>query len=161
MIQGLVNRLIGKFGIVDQAAAAQFVLTADPLDLALYLEQLWYSSGPLGGGGLGGAGPARKALWGTGAFTLVDTLPQGWEHLAYSYVLENTRAVQILRRVVQKYRTGESLGVPSLQTQQWLDTTETLLFGAANPFAAWLSTSSVRPTAVAPPHPRAASVRRD
>ena len=31
-----------------------------------------------------------------------------------------------------------------LLTQRWLDATEVLLFGAANPFAAWLSTSAVR-----------------
>lgn len=147
MIQGLVKRLVGTSGITDPADAAQRVLTADPLDLALYLEQMWYTSGPLGGGGLGGAGPARQALWSLGAFAGIPTPPQAWEHLAYSYVLENTRAVQILRRVVQKYRAGESLGIPTPQTQQWLDTTETLLFGAANPFAAWLSTSNVRPDA--------------
>ena len=32
--------------------------------------------------------------------------------LGYSYVLENTRAVQILRRVVREYRSGEGLGIP-------------------------------------------------
>jgi hypothetical protein len=66
------------------------------------------------------------------------------EHLGYSYVLENTRAVQIFRRIVRTYRSGESLGVPSVQTQRWLEATEALLFAAAYPFSAWLSTSAVR-----------------
>jgi hypothetical protein len=60
-------------------------------------------------------------------------------------VLENTRIIQILRRVVREYRSGEGLGLPSVETQQWLDATEALLFGAANLVPSWLSTSVVRP----------------
>jgi hypothetical protein len=123
------------------------VLTADPFDLALHLEQVWYTPGVQGGWQLGGAGRARQRFWELGAFNDFAPTADPWEHLGYSYVLENTRAVQIFRRVVQGYRSGEALGVPSRQTQQWLDTTEALLFGAANPVAAWLSTSSIRPEA--------------
>lgn len=46
--------------------------------------------------------------------------------------------------MVRAYRSGESLGIPQVATQQWLDATEALLFSAAYPFSAWLSTSSVR-----------------
>jgi hypothetical protein len=59
-------------------------------------------------------------------------------------VIENSRATQILRRVVSEYRAGESLGVPSPQTRRWLETTEALLHGAANLIAPWLSTSGAR-----------------
>jgi hypothetical protein len=52
--------------------------------------------------------------------------------------------VQILRRVVREYRSGEGLGVPSVASQRWLDATEMLLFGAANPISPWLSTSTIR-----------------
>jgi hypothetical protein len=124
-------------------AATEAVLTADPLDLTLYLEQYWNSYSP-------SAGPARQSLWGAGRFRnivppvpITPTVPS-WDHLAYSYVLENTRASQILRRVVREYRSGEKLGVPSFATRQWLDATEALLHGADNLIAPWLSTSSAR-----------------
>ncbi|MDF2049532.1 hypothetical protein [Arthrobacter sp. Cr_A7] len=64
----------------------------------------------------------------------------------YSYILENTRIVQIMQRVVREFRRGEALGVPSIDTQRWLDTTETLVFGAAYPMTPWLSTSAIRPS---------------
>jgi hypothetical protein len=142
MIQQLVQRLIAD-GRTPQAAAND-VLQADPFDLALHLEQVWRASNPWPQPG--SAAPwARRTLWQTGAFSANAPLPgQSWDHLGYSYVLENTRAVQILRRVVREYRSGEALGVPSLETQRWLDTTEALLFGAANPITAWLSTSAIR-----------------
>jgi hypothetical protein len=70
-----------------------------------------------------------------------------WDHLIYAYVLEATRAVQILERVVREYRRGEALGIPSQATRRWVEATEVLLFGAANPLSAWLSTSNVQPNA--------------
>lgn len=125
------------------AAATEAVLTADPYDLTLYIEQYWDSFSP-------SAGPARRNLWTVGRFsTIVPAVPispvvPSWDHLAYSYVLENTRATQILRRVVREYRSGEKLGVPSPGTRRWLDATEALLLGAGNMIPPWLSTSAAR-----------------
>ena len=151
MIQQLVQRIVA--GVPALAippvlpnVAATNVLLADPLDLILHMEEVWNLSVPWGLGNPLPAGPARLQLAATGAFTPYQP-PLGipaWEHLGYSYVLENTRAVQILARVVRAYRSGESLGIPSVATQRWLEATEALLFSAANPFSAWLSTSSVR-----------------
>ena len=133
----------------NMTGATEAVLTADPLDLTLYLEQYWDSFSP-------SAGPARRSLWASGRFsTIAPLLPiapttpnnpgvPSWDHLAYSYVLENTRASQILRRVVREYRTGEGLGVPSAGTRRWLETTEALLYGAGNLIPPWLSTSAAR-----------------
>src|SRR5262245_41726836 len=95
-------------GDIDKATTA--VLTADPIDLTLYLEQFWdrFSSS---------AGPARRNLWATGRFSSITppapiALPTpgspgvpSWDHLAYSYVIENSRASQILRCVVREYRS--------------------------------------------------------
>ena len=127
----------------DLVGATNAVLTADPYDLTLYIEQYWDSFSP-------SAGPARRNLWAAGRFNpitpaapLSATVPS-WDHLAYSYVLENTRATQILRRVVREYRIGEKLGVPSLSTRRWLDATEALLLGAGNMIPPWLSTSGAR-----------------
>jgi hypothetical protein len=138
MIQQLVQRIIAATNVTPQAAAAT-VLGSDPFDLMLHMEQVWAAfNGPPGLG--------RQALVAPGAFAAAAPPPgaMAWDHLGYSYVLENTRAVQILRRVVREYRSGEGLGIPSVAGQRWLDATEVLLFGAANPIAPWLSTSMVR-----------------
>lgn len=152
MIQQLVQRLINGGEPSQNAAAA--VLRMDPFDVVLYLEQVWQANNPWGlPRPLPVVAPvnpllqpaARGAFVPIGAFSpIVPLAGFTWDHLGYSYVLENTRAVQIMRRVVRGYRTGEGLGIPSIETQMWLDTTEALLFGAANPIAAWLSTSSIR-----------------
>jgi hypothetical protein len=152
MIPQLVDRLAKQAGGTPpppaaKAAAAARVLTADPFDLVLHMEQVWDAARPWGPlPNPQPAGPARQQLFGINDFdTVVPGLGvRAWDHLAYSYVLENTRVVQIFRRVVREYRSGEGLGIPSVATQRWLDTTETLLFGAPNPIPLWLSTSAVR-----------------
>jgi len=146
MIQQLVQRCIAAppAGVTPGTEAAT-VLGSDPLDLVLHMEQVWNSFNPWAPNPQP-AGPARVALWATGLFNTVAPVGgvPAWDHLGYAYVLENTRVNQILRRVVREYRTGEGLGVPSVGTGRWLDATEALLFNAANPFPAWLSTSAVR-----------------
>ena len=144
MILQLVQKLSSP--TTSAIAAGQAVLASDPLDLVLYMEQVW----DLADGGVNDppAG-ARKQLYEMGRFGPPPSLPLPqvfglWDHFAYAYVLESTRAVQILRRVIREYRSGESLGIPSPATRRWIEATETLLFGAANPIAPWLSTSSIR-----------------
>ena len=56
------------------------------------------------------------------------TKNQPWEHLIYAYLIENTRVVQIFRRVVEWYAAGERLEVPSVDTRAWLRSTEELFF---------------------------------
>lgn len=144
MLQQLVQRIQTVAGITRDAAALR-VLQADPLDLTLHVEQVWNAFAMARPPHLQRpAGAARVAAWSFGDFANFNPAPMAWDHLGYSFVLENTRAVQILRRVVREYRSGEGLGVPSVATQRWLDVTETLLFGAANPLATWLCTSTVR-----------------
>ena len=138
MIPQLARRIAGT-GNPDPARRR--ILTADSLDIVLHMEQVWQAFDPTA------AVPgARQFLAGQGQFNGFVPAPQplqAWDHLGYSYVLENTRAVQIMKRVVRAFRSGESLGLPSPDTLRWLDTTEALLFGGANPFAAWLSTTPV------------------
>jgi hypothetical protein len=152
MIQQLVQRLMvgvptasPPIPSMTQEVAAATVLGADPFDLMLHMEQVWNAFNPWAPNPPP-AGPARRALWSVGAFSAYVPISgaPAWDHIGYSYVLENTRAVQILRRVVQQYRSGESLGIPTVSTQRWLDATESILFGAMNPIAPWLATSSVR-----------------
>lgn len=147
MIPQLVQQRGAQLGSVPQAQAE--ILTADPLDLVLRMEQVWDAAN-LWNQGQPPAGPARQALIGTGGFAGVPLPAQpAWDHLIYAYAVESTRAPQILARVARAFRNGEGLGIPSVATQRWLDATEAVLFNAANPFAAWLSTSGVRPDAEA------------
>ena len=140
----MITQLVQQLG--GGAAAEAQVLTADPLDLVWRMEQTLDAANPWAPNPPP-AGPARRALFATGAFGLIAFPPgaPAWDHLIYAYAIENTRGSQILARVVRAFRSGEGLGLPSTATQRWLDTTETLLLGAANPVAAWLSTSTVRP----------------
>ena len=131
--------------------------TFDPLDLVLHMEQVWdaanlWSPNPRP------AGPARQLAIGANSFNAVappvNVMPgapaaPAWHHLGYALAIENTRAPQIMARVVRAFRAGEDLGIPSYATQRWLDTTEVLLFGAGYGLPAWLSISSVRPDAEA------------
>lgn len=149
MLQQLVKR-IEKIDLVTRDVAALKVLLTDPLDLALHAEQVWAAFTASRPPALQRPpGVARQKAWAEGEFANYVPIGQAWDHLGYSFVLENTRAVQILRRVVREYRSGEGLGIPSIQTQRWLDVTESLLFGAANPLATWLCTSTVRSDAEA------------
>jgi hypothetical protein len=148
MIQQLVARMVANTTppLFNQSQAAQAVLGSDPFDLVLHMEQVWDTFGPWSPNPAP-AGPARRNLWSAGFFNRFPP-PAGvaaWDHLGYALVLEMSRAVQIFRRVVREYRSGEGLGMPSVETQRWLDATETILFGASYPAAAWLSTSHVRP----------------
>lgn len=152
MIRQLVNRLTPRFGSRSEAIA--YVLASDPLDLVLYMDDVWAAAALFGEPEPWptpppDAGSAREALRALNRFSSIPGLdpirPWAWEHLGYSYVLENTRAIQILHRVVREYRSGEDLGIPSLATQRWLDATEALLFGAQNPLTAWSPVSGVRP----------------
>jgi hypothetical protein len=143
MIQQLVQRLIDAGS--SQEDAASTVLESDPLDLVLHLEQVW-DQADLWNEPHRPAGPARRALSELGRFRTVGPASgPAWNHIGYAYVLENTRAVQILRRVVKEFREGESLGIPQRATLRWLDATEALLFGGFNLFGPWLETSAVRP----------------
>jgi hypothetical protein len=71
--------------------------------------------------------------------------PVGWHHLVYAYMLENTRIVDIFRRVVLECVTGERLPIPSQPTQRWLHVTEQLFFGSPWAYSVRAVTSSLRP----------------
>jgi hypothetical protein len=153
MIQQLILRIMAGPPVVSAEAAAARVLMCDPFDLLLHMEQVWNAFRVWGPApNPQPASQARQDFLGytTGEFAqFIPAASQAgvpqWDHLGYSYVLENTRAIQILRRVVREYRSGEGLGIPTIATQRWLEITEVLLFGAANPLAPWLSTSVIRP----------------
>ena len=72
-------------------------------------------------------------------------LPLPWEHLIYAYLIENTGVVEILAEVVRRYAIGETLEIPSLDTQRWLRATEELFFRDPPLFHITGLTSRLRP----------------
>jgi len=68
-----------------------------------------------------------------------------WDHMVYAYMIENTRVVDIMARVLQEYLHGERLEVPSAETHRWLRTTEALFFRALPTWSIGALTSEARP----------------
>lgn len=68
-----------------------------------------------------------------------------WQHLIYAYMIENTRIMEIFRRVVDLALHGERLGPMDPIAQRWLWTTEELFFRDPPSFSTVTQTSWVRP----------------
>jgi hypothetical protein len=71
--------------------------------------------------------------------------PVGWHHLVYAYMLENTRVVDIFRRVILEAVTGERISIARPETQRWLHVTEQLFFASPWAYSVRSVTSSLRP----------------
>jgi hypothetical protein len=69
-------------------------------------------------------------------------------HAIYAYMVENTRIVEVFRRVLDNFLHGERLSVLSPASQRWLWTTEELFFRDPPSFSITTQTSSVRPSAL-------------
>jgi hypothetical protein len=72
-----------------------------------------------------------------------------WQHLIYAYMIENTRVLDIFRRVAHAYLHGERLSVLRASSQRWLWTTEELFFRDPPSFSIGTQTSSIRPNLAA------------
>src|SRR5215469_1639883 len=98
--------------------------------------------------GLASAGvpPFNPALYRLG-LALGESLPLGipWDHLIYALLIENTGVYEILAEVLRRYVLGETLEVPSLETEQWLRGTEELFFRGPPLFHIFGLTSDLRP----------------
>jgi hypothetical protein len=72
-----------------------------------------------------------------------------WHHLIYAYMIENTRALEVFRRVLDSCLHGERLGLMSPASQRWLWTTEELFYRDPPSFSISTLTSSIRPSLAA------------
>ena len=71
-----------------------------------------------------------------------------WDHLIYAYLIENTRAAEIFRRVVYEVAHGERLAtMQNAATYTWLRTTEDLFHSFGLPSLATSTVSQIRPDA--------------
>ena len=145
------------FRLLASAIGVQRVLTQyRPSQLSEYLETVW-QSGRLGIRQIA-LGPniiaadhqhmGRPAIVEPLTPTPADPPPPPlvtWHHLVYAYMLENTRMVDIFRRVLYEWTTGERLPIPGQATQRWLHNTEQLFFGSPWAYSVRSVTSSIRP----------------
>jgi len=72
-------------------------------------------------------------------------IPVQWHHIVYAYMLENTRIVEIFRRVLYEWVHGERLPTPTQATQRWIHVTEQVFFQLAPWFSVRAVTSTLRP----------------
>ncbi len=116
--------------LVANGRSATDLFTAHPTDLVYALEEAWR---------IRRNQPVSWELPRPVAFpsnstgsrpTLDDAVGKcvGMPHLIYAYMIENTRILQIFRRVIQYFREGERFGFADPLTQLWLRNTETLFF---------------------------------
>jgi hypothetical protein len=124
-------------------APADIILTQHrPLQIVDFLEAYWQAAAA------GLPVPADPAMARPNALdqpAIVPPLAPFIHHIAYALCLENTRLLEIMRRVTLEYRTGERLPPATPATQRWLHVTEEVLFTNPLPFSVRSVTSSLRP----------------
>jgi hypothetical protein len=129
------------------ANGGNVVFAFHPMQLARYLEETWAhrpSTTRPDGLDIPGALIEQERRSGVEPDR---TVPAVWDHLIYAYMIENTRAFEIFRRVVEEFTYGERLGTPQDATQRWLRTTEQLFYSNDAPYQIFTFTSWIRPDA--------------
>ncbi|MEA2210058.1 MAG: hypothetical protein QOF83_6 [Solirubrobacteraceae bacterium] len=140
---------------------AEQVFRLHPLQLTRFLEEMWLMrtdqasrpsvSVPLQLYGVEAASGIKDSLAAVADDIYPTSLDGGggsnvpFRHLMYAYLVENTRAFEIFRRILEECTTGERLDVPSPEGQAWLRTTEALFFSDPHPGGVAAVTSGVRP----------------
>jgi hypothetical protein len=157
MFVELATALAPAFGN-NVAVAADAVLTGyRPLQISDFMEEFWRQGVQSPALFLGA--PVVADLAELGRRNQIDmplpgplaphvppsTNAVGWNHLAYAYMLENTRMLEIFRRVVFEYVHGERLPNASQATNRWLRTTEELFFTSPRVASVRGLTSNLRP----------------
>lgn len=72
--------------------------------------------------------PERPAVPGVRHNPTVATQSPRWKHLIYPFMVENTRIVEVFRRVLVEMVNGERLGRPNYPVMAWRRATEELFF---------------------------------
>lgn len=130
---------------------AESVLALDSTAISFLMESAWRAGGP---GLLVGGNPPTISTPGAapvGVFLGNQILKMThwsaiWDHLIYAYMIENTRAYEIMGRVIAEYAQGERLGIlRDDASYQWLRTTEELFYKDASPLQPFNLVSRIRP----------------
>lgn len=127
---------------------ARRVLALDPATISLLMEAAWSRGGP--GRLLGVPAPSPAPIGISYRINLPRSWSPVWDHLIYAYMIENTRAYEILGRVITEYTQGERLGIlREPASYQWLRTTEELFYKDASPIQPFNLVSRIRPDVAA------------
>jgi hypothetical protein len=131
------------------AQGAERILTQEPAVISQVMEDTWSRGGV---GLLRGtpatrlSSPPRSAIGIRLATTTPPFWSSMWHHLIYAYMIENTRAYEILGRVIAEFTQGERLGILQEDAAyQWLRTTEELFYKDASPIQPFNLVSRIRP----------------
>jgi hypothetical protein len=144
--------------------AAEAVLTGfNSTELADYLEQYWrVASLALRPSYAAATGLVRQDLADMARFNRFEPAsapvpplgtpgtggvfngPESFHHLVYAYLLENTKMVDVFRRVLFELVHGERLSLGSQATQRWAQLTEELFFTHPRAYSIRGVTSDVR-----------------
>ena len=162
MFRQLANWFQLQNPTLPPAQQALAVLRLHPMQLSRFLEEVWEqradppaSNRPgLPSAPVPGALASQERISGIG--TTLTTVPIDiysgggnqpavWDHLIYAYLVENTRAYEIFRRVLWEYLHGERLGAPTAQTADWMRATEDLFYADPPPFQIHSVVSPIRP----------------
>jgi hypothetical protein len=143
------------------SSGAEQVFALHPLQLTRFLEEMWLMRTSPSATPSQAIPPAlypveaesgiKDQLTGVGDDIYPTSADGGggmqvpFRHLIYAYVIENTRAFEIFRRVLEECTQGERLDVPSPAGQAWLRTTEALFFSDPHPGGITAVTSAIRP----------------
>ena len=154
MFTQLATALVPIFG--NATDAADSVLSDfRPSELSEYLEGFWFAV--RNGARQAAFGPllnavAHRNMARDPAAAPIDPaapapafVPTQHHHICYAFMLENTRIVDIFRRVVREWLQGERLPTATQRSQRWLQTTEQLFFADAWPYSVRAVTSTIRP----------------
>lgn len=154
MFTQLATALFPIFGNATDAANA-VLCDYRPSELSEYLEQFWWAV--RNGARQAAFGPLLNAvrhrqMARNAAAAPVDPtapapafVPTHHHHISYAFMLENTRMVDIFRRVVREWVHGERLPAATDRSQRWVQTTEQLFFADAWPYSVRALTSTIRP----------------
>lgn len=129
---------------------ARRILALDSATVSFLMEAAWSRGGPglLTGGtppAIAAPSPAPIGIALTG-FRVSNFWTPVWDHLIYAYMIENTRAYEIMGRVISEYTQGERLGIlRDDASYQWLRTTEELFYKDASPVQPFNLVSRIRP----------------
>lgn len=129
MLRKLRDDYVKQNLVANADAAGRAILGLHPLELSRFLEEAWAfittnvpTRVPVN------LSVPQRLLPGAVPGLPVLGPPILAEHLVYAYHVEQTRVVDIFRRVLIGYARGEEYDVPSLETHRWLRTTEALFF---------------------------------
>jgi hypothetical protein len=155
MFVELATSLVPVFGTAELAAEATLT-SFNSTQLADFLEQSWAAAlsgvpipNPFEINAAEAAALAGMARFNrfepAGALAPPPDGPVPFHHLIYAFALENTRMVEIFRRVITEFALGERLSLGSATTQRWAQVTEELFFTHPRAYSIRGITSDVRP----------------